>query len=79
MHSQLNNNLMENTTQSPEEIKIAYMNAIKTYYGAHGHTKAERNKRIADYYKDKLIALGISIPSNDECFAKGVFNGNANN
>lgn len=48
---------------------------MKTGATCGGHTKAHYNHTIADEYRAELASRGESIPSNEELYAQGAFNG----
>lgn len=56
-------------------LKQRYMNAVKTHYECGGHKKAARNEEIANQHRVGLVAAGEPVPTNEECFEKGHFNG----
>lgn len=65
--------LMEQT-ETPENLLQFYSNAIKTWYGAGGHTKAEMNKHKSLYWEEVLKRRGITIPDKKD-LPEGIFNG----
>lgn len=56
-------------------LKQKYCNAVKTYYGAAGHKKAERNEQVMRVYKYRLQAAKETVPTLEEAVAMGQFNG----
>lgn len=58
-----------------EELIVKLANAQKTYAGCGGHGKAEMNRQQVEKYKKELVAIGAKIPTNEELYAIGVFNG----
>lgn len=70
-------NLLPEVTK--EEVIQSLANATTTYYQAHGHTKAERNRLYMIDFQEQLRNMGVEIPSDDELLKIGVFNGNASN
>ena len=50
-------------------------NAQTTYAGCGGHGKAARNKSLVEKWKKQLIAEGGNVPTNDELYQIGQFNG----
>ena len=61
--------------ETEENLVMYCANALKTYYGAGGHTKAQMNESRAEYWKSVLHKRGFRVPSNSELSEKGVFNG----
>lgn len=61
--------------RSKSEIMHKYMNAKKTYWGAGGHGKAERNLAAAKYYIDVMNKYNIPIPPDNIATIIGSFNG----
>ncbi len=57
------------------EIQQQYCNAVKTSAGALGHTKAHHNERNAAALKKKLIDAGETVPTDNEAYEQGLFNG----
>lgn len=57
-----------------EEVLIWLANATKTYYGANGHNKADRNKQAIKDCKAILLEMNVPIPDTDELLRIGVFN-----
>lgn len=57
-----------------EEVLIWLANATKTYYGAHGHNKADRNEQACKDYKSILTEMNVPFPDTDELLKIGVFN-----
>ena len=57
------------------EIMQLYMNAKKTYWGANGHGKAERNLAASKYYIDIMNKYKIPIPPDNIATIMGSFNG----
>ena len=68
---------METTSEKTkiEELTQMLANAQKTYAGCGGHWKAEMNKRKVVEFKKQLSDLGAEIPSNEDLYKIGVFNG----
>jgi len=50
-------------------------NAMKTGAGALGHSKAERNHFAAGKYRKELQRRKVAIPTDEELYKEGVFNG----
>ena len=53
-----------------ETLIAVYKNAFTTYLQCGGHSKAERNLRIAGKYLAEIRRRGLDVPEG-----KGVFNG----
>lgn len=64
---------MKNATD--EELINAYKNARNTGAGCGGHHKAEMNELFYKKYREELEARGLDIPSNQDCYDTGTFNG----
>jgi len=60
---------------TPAELIQRLANAMKTGANCGGHTKAHHNNMIAAEYRAELASRGESIPSNEELYAQGAFNG----
>lgn len=63
------------TTLTIQELIQKLANATKTYYGAGGHGKADRNEMACKEYTKQLQEFGATIPTTDELLAMGEFNG----
>ena len=60
---------------STEELLQWLANAKTTSAMALGHTKSAMNDRLVRLYEKELTSRQVSIPSNDDLYSKGVFNG----
>jgi hypothetical protein len=60
---------------SDQQLLLNYMNLVKTYYGAHGHGKADRNEKSMEVVKNLLNIRGMPVPPTDFCLLYGIFNG----
>lgn len=52
-----------------------YCNAMATYYGCTGHTKAELNDREAQGYVMEANRIGLILPDPVTAARMGTFNG----
>jgi len=60
---------------SNDELLTFLANAKITGARALGHTKSAMNDKLVALYKKELTRRQVSIPSNEELYSKGVFNG----
>jgi len=63
------------SNDSTEELLQWLANAKTTGAMALGHTKSAMNDRLVAQYQKELTRRQVSIPSNEELYSKGVFNG----
>lgn len=69
------NTTTNTTTENQQELIQKLANATTT--GAHcgGRHKSAVNYALADKYRETLVALGVTIPSDAELASIGKFNG----
>jgi hypothetical protein len=58
-----------------KELATFYRNAVQTASGCGGQGKRHRNNVTAAHIQAEMEARGLPIPSYEECYAKGQFNG----
>ena len=58
-----------------EELTTFYRNARKTASGSAGTGKRLRNDEASSLFQAEMEARGLPVPSYEECYAKGQFNG----
>ena len=63
------------TDKTDEALRTHYCNAVKTSALAGGHGKSYWNKVEAAGHRDEMEARGIAVPSDEDCYASGSFNG----
>jgi hypothetical protein len=60
---------------STEELLQWLANAKTTAAQALGHTKSAMNDRLVALYEKELTRRKVSIPSNEDLYSRGIFNG----
>jgi len=63
------------TDKSNEDLLQHYANCVKTYYGSHGHGKAQWNEVLIGHYEAEIEARGLPVPETKESLEVGKFNG----
>ena len=63
------------TKNDTAELLVWLANAKKTGGGALGHNKADRNYEHVERYTEELERRGVPIPTSDDLYKTGVFNG----
>lgn len=67
---------MEDLTQVQQDELLEWLaNARTTGARALGHTKSEMNARLVRLYERELERRNVRIPTDDELYDVGVFNG----
>ena len=66
------NNLSHDST---DELLRWLANAKTTQAMALGHTKAEMNRKLVWLYEKELTHRKVEIPTDQQLYDKGVFNG----
>jgi hypothetical protein len=67
---------MEDLTQVQQDVLLQWLaNARVTKASALGHTKSEMNARLVRLYIRELERRNVRVPTDDELFDVGVFNG----
>jgi hypothetical protein len=63
------------TTIGTDTLITWLANAMKTSAGALGHGKSERNEFAATQYRKELTRRKCNIPTDEELYEEGQFNG----